>query len=339
MRRTAYLLPIIVLVAALGFTTALPKPAAAQVSVGISVRIGPPVLPVYVQPICPGPDYIWIPGYWAWSQDGYYWVPGTWVLAPEPGLLWTPGWWGFNAGLYMWHPGYWGPHVGFYGGINYGHGYFGFGYVGGEWRGRHFYYNRAVTNVNVRVVRNVYENRNYRRLTTGRIAYNGGPRGVRERPTPEQQRWDRERHVERTREQERHDMQARDNRAFRYSDNHGRPPIGATQRPGQFHPPANQNRPRQERQTRPNTRQPQRPNYAPPRNQPRSGAQPRNEPAPRGNQPRSGAQPRNQPAPRGNQPQARPRNEQPRGNQGGDRGHDNRDGGNDRGHGHEDGRR
>jgi len=95
---------------------AAPLPAAAFVSVGISVGIAPPPLPVYEQPIAPGPGYIWTPGYWAWDGDGYYWVPGTWVLPPEVGVLWTPGWWGWDAGFYRWHPGYWGPRVGFYGG-------------------------------------------------------------------------------------------------------------------------------------------------------------------------------------------------------------------------------
>src|SRR5262249_47384317 len=36
----------------------------------------PPPLPVYTQPPCPGDDYIWTPGYWAWADTGYYWVPG-----------------------------------------------------------------------------------------------------------------------------------------------------------------------------------------------------------------------------------------------------------------------
>jgi len=48
--------------------------------VGISIRIAPPPLPVYEQPICPGDGYIWTPGYWGWSDD-YYWVPGTWVFS------------------------------------------------------------------------------------------------------------------------------------------------------------------------------------------------------------------------------------------------------------------
>ena len=96
----------------------------------VSVNIAPPVLPVYAQPPCPGDGYIWTPGYWAYSSDGYYWVPGTWVVAPEPGLLWTPGYWGWNGGAYIWHIGYWGPHIGFYGGVNYGFGYFGEAMIG-----------------------------------------------------------------------------------------------------------------------------------------------------------------------------------------------------------------
>ena len=62
---------------------AMSMPSFAQVR--ISVAFGPPALPVYEQPLCPGDGYIWTPGYWAWDDDGedYYWVPGTWVLAPE----------------------------------------------------------------------------------------------------------------------------------------------------------------------------------------------------------------------------------------------------------------
>ncbi len=33
---------------------------------------------------------------------------------------------------YVFHPGYWGQHVGYYGGVNYGFGYMGIGFVGGE---------------------------------------------------------------------------------------------------------------------------------------------------------------------------------------------------------------
>src|ERR1700691_5037445 len=105
----------------------------AHAGVFISVNFAPPVLPVYVQPPLPEPGYIWTPGYWAYGDDGYYWVPGTWVEPPSVGLLWTPGYWGWNDGVYVFNAGYWGATVGFYGGIDYGFGYGGVGYLGGRW--------------------------------------------------------------------------------------------------------------------------------------------------------------------------------------------------------------
>lgn len=113
-------------------TLVAPAPSAAQIAVGVSVGFAPPPLPVYAEPICPGPGYMWTPGYWAYDPvDGYYWVPGTWVPAPFVGALWTPGYWAWNGGGFFWNVGYWGPVVGFYGGINYGFGYAGLGYGGG----------------------------------------------------------------------------------------------------------------------------------------------------------------------------------------------------------------
>ncbi len=106
----------------------------AQVSVGISIsaNIAPPPLQVYVQPACPTDGYLWSPGYWAYTNDGYFWVPGVWVIPPQPGFLWTPAYWGFTGGVYGFHSGYWGPHVGFYGGVNYGYGYSGSGILEAE---------------------------------------------------------------------------------------------------------------------------------------------------------------------------------------------------------------
>ncbi len=205
----------------------------AQVAVGISVRFGPPPIPVYAQPICPGPGYFWTPGYWAWSDDdGYYWVPGTWVVAPI-GMYWTPGYWGWGGGFYVWHPGYWGPHVGFYGGINYGFGYTGVGFYGGEWRGRGFYYNRSVTNVSVTNVTNVY-NRTVIVNNVNRVSYNGGQGGIDRRPTRDEERWDHERHAEPLGVQMEHERAAAHNRENFAAQNHGRPAFAATQRPGDF---------------------------------------------------------------------------------------------------------
>ena len=205
--------------------------AGIAIGIGISVRIGPPALPVYAQPICPGPGYLWTPGYWAWSDvNGYYWVPGAWVIAPV-GMLWTPGYWGFAGGFYGWHPGYWGPHVGFYGGINYGFGYGGVGFAGGEWRGGAFFYNRAVMNVNVINVRNVYTRTVI--VNNTHVAFNG-PGGIEARPTPQEEAYAREPHTPALAAQTEHEHAASQNRQLFASENHGRPAVAATARPGEF---------------------------------------------------------------------------------------------------------
>jgi hypothetical protein len=209
-------------------------PATAQVAVGISVGFGPPALPVYEQPICPGDGYIWTPGYWAWDPDAgdYYWVPGTWVLSPEVGYLWTPPWWGWEGGRFFFHEGWWGPHIGFYGGINYGFGYFGVGFVGGRWDGGHFFYNRSVTNINVVNIHNVYnETVN---VTVNHVAFNGGPGGIVARANAEEESAARDRHIAAVQAQTAHIDQARANRELRASVNQGKPPIAATGRPGEF---------------------------------------------------------------------------------------------------------
>src|SRR5246500_4533641 len=140
-------MPTWTLVAALAMAF-LPTASRAQVAVGVSIRVGPPAIPVYEQPPCPVEGYLWTPGYWSYGDAGYYWVPGVWVAPPRVGLLWTPGYWGWREGVYAFHAGYWGPHVGFYGGVNYGFGYGGVGFVGGGGPGEHFAYNTAVVNVN-----------------------------------------------------------------------------------------------------------------------------------------------------------------------------------------------
>jgi hypothetical protein len=213
----------------------LAMPVASTAQVAFSITIGPPALPVYDQPLCPGPGFIWTPGYWAWGPAGYFWVPGTWVEAPEVGFLWTPGYWGWGGGVYIWHGGYWGPHVGFYGGINYGYGYGGTGYYGGEWRHGVFAYNTAYSHVNTAYVHNTYIDRTVIRNTNvSRVSYNGGSGGIMARPTAGEMMAERDHHVGATSMQTQQEHSASSNRAFLASENHGRPAIAATSRAGDF---------------------------------------------------------------------------------------------------------
>ena len=94
-------------------------------------------------------------------------------------------------------PGYWAQNIGYYGGINYGHGYVGRGYYGGYWRGGNFDYNRSVTNVNTTIVRSVYNCTitNNQIVNNTRISYNGGSGGVRVAPIPAELAVSRERRV------------------------------------------------------------------------------------------------------------------------------------------------
>lgn len=202
-------------------------PASSYAGVFISVGFAPPVLPVYVQPPCPEPGLMWTPGYWAYGDDGYYWVPGAWVPSPYVGALWTPPYWGWEGGLYVFHGGYWGPHVGYYGGVNYGFGYMGIGFVGGEWRGHDFAYNTAIVNVNRTVIRNTYVNETVVHNTTiinnNHVSYNGGPGGIRHEASAQERTYMHESHTAPTSFQQQHIQAARVDHASYFKANNGRP--------------------------------------------------------------------------------------------------------------------
>jgi hypothetical protein len=236
---------------------------------------------------------MWTPGYWAYGDDGYYWVPGTWVPAPYEGALWTPGYWGWSGGLFVFHDGYWGRHVGYYGGVNYGFGYGGIGFVGGEWRGHDFAYNTAVMHVDNRFVHVTFVDR--ARVDRGfvardsHVAFSGGPGGIHHDPVPEERMAEHEQHIARTSFQQQHEGMARSDRNSYVKFNGGRPAHLAVDRPlgGNQHPTPGAARPNAGPAAR-NTFQ-----QAPRSNAVRPGGDAR--PAPGGNRP--AAPPASRPAP------------------------------------------
>jgi hypothetical protein len=211
---------------------ALAIPATLFGQVSISISIGPPALPSYEQPICPGDGYLWTPGYWAYDDSiaDYYWVDGEWVMAPEEGFLWTPGYWSWGDRGYRFNEGYWGPEVGFYGGINYGYGYSGEGYEGGRWDHGQFFYNRAVNRVDASRNHNVYDQQ-IRNHNDNRVSFNGGNGGIEARATSQQEAVARQRHVAPVAIQTEHAQSARSNPEPRASSNHGRPPVASSSGP------------------------------------------------------------------------------------------------------------
>jgi hypothetical protein len=234
----------IMLVAAFIMVPMLTLPVAqAQIGVALSINIAPPALPVYEQPPLPAPGYMWTPGYWSYGEAGYFWVPGVWAQPPSAGLLWTPGYWGFEGGVYGWHRGYWGPHVGFYGGVNYGFGFGGVGFAGGEWRGGVFAYNSAVANFGSVHVTNVYENRTIVEQTTivnvNHVSFNGGV-GISVHASAVEMQAANERHFDPTPNQVQHETFASQDRAQLASVNQGRPATMAAANVNEYHSVAQQ---------------------------------------------------------------------------------------------------
>ena len=74
-----------------------------QVSFGI--RLGQPPAPrvVRVRPRAPGPDYIWVDGYWIPQGNRYSWHDGYWTRPPYEGSAWTDP--RYEGGMY--YEGYW----------------------------------------------------------------------------------------------------------------------------------------------------------------------------------------------------------------------------------------
>ena len=62
--------------------------ASAQVSIGIRIGAPPPPRVIAVLPSRPGPDYLWIDGYWYPVAGHYRWHQGYWSRPPYVGARW-----------------------------------------------------------------------------------------------------------------------------------------------------------------------------------------------------------------------------------------------------------
>ena len=124
--------------------------------------------------------------------------------------------------------------IGFYGGVNYGFGYVGVGYEGGHWENGAFAYNRTVNNFGSVAITNVYEKTVVVEPGASRVSFNGGSGGTTARPTLEEEAAARERHVAAAPAQFQHERTASSDKSLLASENHGRPAVAATSRPGEF---------------------------------------------------------------------------------------------------------
>ena len=70
---------------------------------------GPPPTPVREdRPAPPGPQAVWVSGYWHWTGMQYAWIPGHWD-APPPGATWNAPVYTARDGKYFYESGGWKP--------------------------------------------------------------------------------------------------------------------------------------------------------------------------------------------------------------------------------------
>jgi hypothetical protein len=72
--------------------------------IGIGITIGAPPPPrVIVRPAAPGPDFVWVDGYWYPVSGHYKWHTGYWTRAPYAGAVWV----GPRYEGHQYYNGYW----------------------------------------------------------------------------------------------------------------------------------------------------------------------------------------------------------------------------------------
>jgi hypothetical protein len=61
-----------------------------QVSIGIEIGAPPPPRVVKVVPARPGPEFVWVEGYWYPVGGHWKWHEGYWTRPPYVGARWVP---------------------------------------------------------------------------------------------------------------------------------------------------------------------------------------------------------------------------------------------------------
>jgi hypothetical protein len=89
-----------------GFSIGLPLPVV--VAAPAPVVVAPPVVYATAPAVvvgagaCPGPGYVWAPGYWSVNSYGRAWVGGGWRYHAAPAVYFHGGY-GYGYGHGGWH--------------------------------------------------------------------------------------------------------------------------------------------------------------------------------------------------------------------------------------------
>ena len=87
-------------------TTVIKEPQPSTPDAQVIVQQPPPAPREEVRGVAPTQGYVWVPGYWTWS-NGWVWNPGRWELPPQRTTTWVPGQWVQTASGWVWRPGRW----------------------------------------------------------------------------------------------------------------------------------------------------------------------------------------------------------------------------------------
>jgi len=102
---------LLVLALAVGLATLGCYVAAAGPGYGAEVEVNGPPPPVQEDVVVasPGPDYVWIGGYWDWDVGArnFVWRAGRWERPPHREAHWIAGRYEFRNGHHYFHRGHW----------------------------------------------------------------------------------------------------------------------------------------------------------------------------------------------------------------------------------------
>jgi hypothetical protein len=83
------------------------RPVQERRTIVVERPIDPPSPRVEVRTQAPGPDHVYLEGYYDFNGSDWVWVPGRWERPARSDARWVPGRWVKVAGGYTWEPGHW----------------------------------------------------------------------------------------------------------------------------------------------------------------------------------------------------------------------------------------
>jgi len=81
--------------------------AGVDININLGAEPPPPRQEVIVERSRPGPDYVWVGGYWAGSPNHYAWTGGHWERPPHHGAVWVAPRWDTRGHDRVFVKGYW----------------------------------------------------------------------------------------------------------------------------------------------------------------------------------------------------------------------------------------